>query len=126
MGRVKARDNDMDETTVEADFLKGKQVAFTGKLASMARTEAAELVRDFGGRFVPQVNRQTSFLIVGHEGWPLRKDGRLTRGKQSGSRLLRLPPGRGCQDALPTRESRGRRQADSAESQSNATVERGH
>jgi tetratricopeptide (TPR) repeat protein len=69
----------MDETATDADFLKGKQVAFTGRLASMTRKEAAKLVRDFGGRLVPQVNGTTSFLIVGHEGWPLRKDGRLSR-----------------------------------------------
>lgn len=62
----------------DADFLQGKQVAFTGRLASMTRKEAAELVCAFGGRYVPGVNRQTSCLVVGQEGWPLRRDGRLT------------------------------------------------
>jgi tetratricopeptide (TPR) repeat protein len=77
----------MDETRADADFLKGKQVAFTGRLASMTRNEAAALVRAYGGRFVPRVNRQTSFLIVGHEGWPLCKDGRLTKNLQKARAL---------------------------------------
>src|SRR5262245_55491857 len=68
----------MGETATDADFLRGKQVAFTGKLASMTRKEAADLVRTYGGRFVATVNRQTRYLIVGQEGWPLRNDGRLT------------------------------------------------
>jgi TolA-binding protein len=77
----------MSAMVTDADFLKGKRVAFTGRLASMTRKEAAELVRAFGGRFVPRVNRWTSLLIVGHEGWPLRKDGRLTQ-KLRNTRLL--------------------------------------
>src|SRR5437899_8527254 len=68
----------MAETAKDADLLRGKQIALTGKLASMTRKEAAGLVRAYGGSFVAAVNGQTSYLIVGQEGWPLRKDGRLT------------------------------------------------
>lgn len=68
----------MSEMAMDADFLRGKQVAFTGRLASMTRKEAAELVRAHGGRSVPAVNPRTSYLVVGQEGWPLRSDGRLT------------------------------------------------
>ncbi len=68
----------MAETARDADWLRGKQVAFTGRFASMTRKEAAELVRTYGGRFVPTVTRRTAYLIVGQEGWPLRKNGRLT------------------------------------------------
>jgi tetratricopeptide (TPR) repeat protein len=69
----------MSDQARDADFLRGKQVAFTGKLASMTRQEAAELVRAFGGTFVPALGRHTSILVVGQEGWPLREDGQLTR-----------------------------------------------
>jgi tetratricopeptide (TPR) repeat protein len=55
------------------------RVAFTGRLASMTRREAAELVANHGGEFVAAVTRRTSLLVVGQEGWPLEKDGRLTR-----------------------------------------------
>ncbi len=68
----------MGQMAKDADFLRGKQIAFTGKLASMTRKEAADLVRAHGGEFVTTINRQTSYLIIGQEGWPLRQDGRLT------------------------------------------------
>jgi tetratricopeptide (TPR) repeat protein len=57
--------------------LAGKRVAFTGRLASMTRPEAADLVRAHGGTFITSVTRTTSFLVIGQEGWPLRKDGGL-------------------------------------------------
>ncbi len=69
----------MDDKATDANFLKGKQVAFTGRLASMTRKEAVDLVCSFGGHFVAGVSRQTSILIVGQDGWPLRSDGRLSR-----------------------------------------------
>jgi tetratricopeptide (TPR) repeat protein len=58
--------------------LADKRVAFTGQLASMTRPEAAELVRAHGGTFITSVTRRTSLLVVGQEGWPLRKDGTLS------------------------------------------------
>jgi DNA-binding transcriptional MerR regulator len=59
--------------------LRGREVAFTGRLASMTRAEAAELVSAHGGRFAVSPTRHTAFLVVGQEGWPLQADGRLTR-----------------------------------------------
>jgi len=73
---------------MDAQLLKGEQVAFTGKLASMTRQEAADLVRAFGGKFTPDVTRRTSLVVVGHEGWPLRNDGRLTRKLQKAQLIL--------------------------------------
>lgn len=67
--------------------LQGKTVAFTGKLASMTRARAAELVHAFGGKWVATVSRRTSLLVVGQEGLPLRKDGRLSRKLQMARRL---------------------------------------
>lgn len=58
--------------------LKGKHVAFTGKLATMTRAEAAELVAARGGRCVGRISRDTHFLIIGQEGLPLTRKGGLT------------------------------------------------
>ena len=66
--------------TPQADSpLAGAIVAFTGRLAAMTRTEAAELVRAHGGVFAQAVTAHTRMLVVGEEGWPLKRDGRLTR-----------------------------------------------
>jgi tetratricopeptide (TPR) repeat protein len=69
--------------------LAGQQVAFTGRLASMSRRAAAELVAQLGGMFSAAVNRGTSLVVVGREGWPLRPDGRLTRKLRRAHQLIR-------------------------------------
>jgi tetratricopeptide (TPR) repeat protein len=71
----------------QTDWLRGRRVAFTGRLASMTRAEAVELVTAHGGRFVSVVSPRTAFLVVGQEGWPLRKDGRLSRKLEQARRL---------------------------------------
>jgi tetratricopeptide (TPR) repeat protein len=58
--------------------LDGKRVVFTGRLASMPRADAAALVRVHGGFCDGSVTRHTSIVVVGQEGWPLRKDGRVS------------------------------------------------
>ncbi len=58
--------------------LEGKRVVFTGRLASMPRTDAFALVRIHGGVCDRSLSRKTSILVVGQEGWPLRKDGRVS------------------------------------------------
>lgn len=68
--------------------LEGRQIAFTGRLASMTREEAAELVRAHGGEFAPSPGQRTTHLVVGQEGWPLRDDGRPSR-KLEKARALR-------------------------------------
>ena len=37
------------------------------------------MIRAHGGEVASSVNRQTSFLVVGQESWPLQKDGQLTQ-----------------------------------------------
>jgi tetratricopeptide (TPR) repeat protein len=69
--------------------LHGKRVAFTGRLASMTRDEAAELVAAHGGEIAPSVTRRTTHLVVGREGWPLERDGRLTRKLETARSLER-------------------------------------
>lgn len=65
----------MDKTGTA--WIRGRRVAFTGRMASLTRAEAADLVRNHGGEYAPALTRNTSFLIVGQEGWPLTGDGAL-------------------------------------------------
>jgi tetratricopeptide (TPR) repeat protein len=91
----------MSALATDADLLRGKQVAFTGRLASLTRREAAALVHAHGGKLTPTVSRRTSFLIVGQEGWPLRQDGRPTAKLRQAHLLQR----RGCAiQVLPEEE----------------------
>jgi tetratricopeptide (TPR) repeat protein len=69
--------------------LAGQKVAFTGKLAALTLAEARALLRACGAEWVPSVSAQTTLLIVGQNGFPLRKDGRLTRNLQVARRLQR-------------------------------------
>lgn len=67
------------ERLTTTETLAGRHVAITGRLASMARDAAAGLVVRHGGSFHPNVSRETTLLVVGREGWPLRANGQLTR-----------------------------------------------
>ena len=75
-----------------AQLLEGERIAITGKLASMTRPEAVELIRSRGGAVVCNVDHRTSILVVGQDGWPLRKDGRLTSRLQKARRLQASHP----------------------------------
>ncbi len=61
-----------------APRLRNREVAFTGRLASMTRDEAAGRVTAAGGRVVGTPGPDTAWLVVGQGGWPLRGDGRPT------------------------------------------------
>jgi tetratricopeptide (TPR) repeat protein len=67
--------------------LAGQRVALTGAMISMTRAEAVALVRRCGGDLSPQVNAETSLLVVGEQGWPLKRDGRLTQKLRQARRL---------------------------------------
>jgi tetratricopeptide (TPR) repeat protein len=69
----------MTDHGAEFQALAGRRVAFTGRLASMSRRAAAEAVERHGGKVCSSVTCETSLLVVGREGWPVRPDGRLTR-----------------------------------------------
>jgi hypothetical protein len=79
----------MAEQEANPDLLQGKQVAFSGRLASMTRAEAAGLVRCYGGTCVSSVNRRTSFLIVGADSRQPANDGGLTQNRQRAQALQR-------------------------------------
>ena len=81
-------------------LLRGRTVAFTGRLASMTRREAMKLLRRHDGKFVSSVTRLTSLLVIGQEGWPLQQDGRLSN-KLRRARLLQR---RGCPIMILTEE----------------------
>lgn len=67
--------------------LQQKEVAFTGRLASMTQEQAQCLVLDQGGRVVDRPTHSTDYLVVGQAGWPLRKDGGLTEKLLTAQRL---------------------------------------
>ena len=69
----------MGEPEVQGRHLSGKSVVFTGRLASMTRVEAEELVRQNGGSVARSPTRDADYLVVGQEAWPLGSDGRLNR-----------------------------------------------
>jgi tetratricopeptide (TPR) repeat protein len=79
----------MVEKAMDAQPLKDQRVAFTGRLACLTRARAADLVRAHGGEWLPAVTRLTSMVVVGQEGWPLGRDGRLTQDLQKARKLQR-------------------------------------
>jgi BRCT domain type II-containing protein len=65
----------MTPVDLDSSALKSS-VAFTGRLSSMSRAEAFEVVRQRGGTPSQAVTKRTKLLIVGELGWPLLDDGR--------------------------------------------------
>lgn len=63
------------ESTVSSE-LSGEHVAVTGRLASMPRRDFIALVSNHSGIYSPHVGRETTVVVVGREGWPLRPNGR--------------------------------------------------
>src|SRR5262245_40437445 len=80
----------MPRTPSNPLHLRGQVVAFTGRLAALTRARAEALVRGQGGTPVDQVTDATTLLIVGADGWPLRRDGRLTKNLLRARLLARL------------------------------------
>lgn len=69
----------MVNTLSKAGSLEGRRVALAGRMASMTRAEAAQLIAAHGGVYARSVTRQPTIVVVGRDGWPLAKDGRPTR-----------------------------------------------
>ncbi|MEW6743285.1 MAG: tetratricopeptide repeat protein [Planctomycetota bacterium] len=68
-------------------MLDDKRVAITGRLAFTTRAQAIDLIHAHGGKHVKEVGRSTSHLVVGRKGWPLARNGRLTRDLEVAQRL---------------------------------------
>ncbi|MEM7260552.1 MAG: tetratricopeptide repeat protein [Planctomycetota bacterium] len=62
----------------EPIVLRGTSVALTGRFASMAQDEIADLIERHGGTFVRTPSRTTHYLVVGQDGAPLNRDGEPT------------------------------------------------
>jgi len=60
-----------------SEVLQGSRLAFVGKLASMARREAAEIVRQHGGVVVGRPDPSVHVVVVGDQGLPLPDAGDL-------------------------------------------------
>jgi tetratricopeptide (TPR) repeat protein len=54
-------------------------LAFTGRLASLKRVEAFDLVRKHGGTPSRGITKKTDALVVGGLGWPLLPDGHVSK-----------------------------------------------
>ncbi len=76
--------------------LAGRELAFTGRLVSMTRTEAIERLERAGARCVRAPGESTDLLVVGQARGPLREDGGLTanlarfRGLKENGHSIRL------------------------------------
>jgi tetratricopeptide (TPR) repeat protein len=72
----------------EADReIGGKEVAITGRLASMTRKEAVRRITAAGGRYALIPGQHTDMLIIGCSGLPLGRDGYPTRNMQRAQEL---------------------------------------
>ncbi len=69
------------------NFPEGSRITFTGRLASMSRASAIKAVCDRGGAVRDLVTQRTNLLVIGADGWPLRKSGSITRNLQRASKL---------------------------------------
>jgi tetratricopeptide (TPR) repeat protein len=58
--------------------LEGREVAITGRMIALDREQAIRLVGELGGSYAETPGPETSLLVLGDAGWPLRRDGRLT------------------------------------------------
>lgn len=59
--------------------LRDQSIAITGRLASMTREEAIDLIRECGGTYRARPGRDCRWLVVGQEGWAGRAQGETTR-----------------------------------------------
>ena len=64
LGKAGVNLSEPDATPVSQQ-LKAKKFVFTGELKSFSRSEAAEMVRRFGGEVVSSVSRKTDYVVAG-------------------------------------------------------------
>ncbi|NRA95620.1 MAG: tetratricopeptide repeat protein [Planctomycetes bacterium] len=67
--------------------LQDRNVAITGRMASLLREDAITLVQQLGGTYDGTPSPDTDYLVVGEVGWPLKGDGRLTHHLEEAHRL---------------------------------------
>jgi DNA ligase (NAD+) len=62
---VRLADEDFDPSRAAARILAGVSVVITGTLAELTRDDAAEAVRQAGGKVTSSVSKKTSFVVAG-------------------------------------------------------------
>lgn len=72
---------------IREELLRGQQVAITGTMASMTHQEAAALIRSCGGDPARHPGRKTALVVVGQEGWPVGRDGRISEDLERAKQL---------------------------------------
>jgi tetratricopeptide (TPR) repeat protein len=63
---------------MEGKAIAGREIALTGRMATMTREEAVRHLERCGARHVANPTETTDYLVVGQAGWPLQTDGALT------------------------------------------------
>jgi DNA ligase (NAD+) len=56
-----------ERVVVRDSAVTGKTFVLTGKLSSLSRDEAGELVRGLGGKLAGSVSKKTDFVVVGDD-----------------------------------------------------------
>ena len=57
----------MEKREVKSDKFAGKTFAFTGGLANRSREDAAEIVKQHGGKLSGSVSKKTDYVVVGSD-----------------------------------------------------------
>ena len=63
---------------LDGEALNDKEISFTGRFSALTQEDAARLTAREGGRVVRAPGPDTDYLVVGEQGWPLKRDGHLT------------------------------------------------
>lgn len=83
-------DTAITQTTSNSARLSGSVVSLAGRFATMPRERAVELIEQQGGKYSKRVTRHTTLLVVGLNGWPLRRDGRVSGKLRKAQRIQEL------------------------------------
>ncbi|WP_333616056.1 BRCT domain-containing protein [Bacteroides pyogenes] len=65
-----------------------KNVAFTGKLSSMVRAEAQQIIADIGGINQDGINKNTNFLIVGQQDYRIVGEDGMSAKQEKAIKLI--------------------------------------
>lgn len=66
----------------------GRTVVFTGTLSSMVRSKAQQLIADIGGINCDSVNKNTNFLIVGHQDYRIVGEDGMSSKQEKAIKLI--------------------------------------
>ncbi|TYK32381.1 exonuclease domain-containing protein [Bacteroides pyogenes] len=78
---------DKSKNNPESIFFQ-KNVAFTGKLSSMVRAEAQQIIADIGGINQDGINKNTNFLIVGQQDYRIVGEDGMSAKQEKAIKLI--------------------------------------